>query len=373
MWKSFKLLNKRLITGCLILLAAGFSFADELDDKMLQLRQIEKQIDIIQQKARKADQQKKQTQNELNTSQKTKVMIDKNLSQLRIKESVVEDSLQAVSRRVDSNESRIDNLKQLFNNEFLRLYYIDKQNKYVSKDIQDNYLLSVLIGLTSNEVSDLSAYHRELLMDQENRRNEYNKIRSNRSTEAKKSDQYKKKIQTLFKQATKLEKEKQGYAAQVSKLKKDASELEALVSKLTAQTDRSQNTYRFSGNKISWPVRGTIIREFGEESRGNNTSIINNGIDIAVSEGTSVRAVDSGEVVFSDRYGGQGKLVIIDHKNGFFSVYAYNSELLVSRGGTVSKGQVIAKSGQTGSAIQPSLHFELRKDGRAVNPISYLE
>jgi septal ring factor EnvC (AmiA/AmiB activator) len=364
---------RMLVTSCLVLILAGWLAADDLDDKMLQLRQIEKQIDVIQQKARKAEQQKKQTQNELNTSQKTKVQIDKNVFQLRKAEEVVEDSLQAISQRVENNENRIINLTDLFNNEFLRLYYIDKQNKYVSKDIQDNYLLSVLIGLTSNKVSNLSEYHQELLIDQETRRNEYIRIKSSRTKESRKSEQYKKKIQNLSYQATKLEKEKQKYDQQVSKLRKDASELEALIRKLTAQTDRGQNTYRFSGNKIAWPVRGTIIRDFGEESRGNNTSIINNGIDIAVPEGTSVKAVDTGEIVFSDRYGGQGKLVIIDHKNGFFSVYAYNSELLAIRGSTVSKGQTIAKSGQTGSAIQPSLHFELRKDGRAVNPLNYLE
>jgi septal ring factor EnvC (AmiA/AmiB activator) len=366
-------MHKVLLSGLMAVLLTGFLMADELDDKMLQLRQIEKQIDVIQQKARKAEQQKTQTQKELSSSQKTKVEIDQNVIQLKKKEDVVEDLLEDANRRVISNESQIDNLTELFNLEFLRLYYIDKQNKYFSQDIQDNYLLSVLIGLTSNKVTNLSEYHKELLLDQETRRNEYNRIRSTRTKEVRKSQQFQQKIQTLSKQATKLEKEKQSYDQQVSKLKKDASELETLIRRLTSQTDRSQNTYEFSGRRIPWPVRGQIIREFGEESRGNNTSIINNGIDIAVAEGTSVKAVEEGEVVFSDRYGGQGKLIIIDHKNGFFSVYAYNSELLVSRGETVTKGQTVAKSGKTGSAIQPSLHFELRKDGRAVNPMNYLE
>jgi septal ring factor EnvC (AmiA/AmiB activator) len=86
-----------------------------------------------------------------------------------------------------------------------------------------------------------------------------------------------------------------------------------------------------------------------------------------------VLAVDDGEIIFADRYGGQGKMLIIDHKNGFFSLYGYNSDLLVARGDSVTRGQVIARSGMTGSASAPSLHFELRKDGKAVNPVPYFE
>ncbi|MDD2683194.1 MAG: M23 family metallopeptidase, partial [Candidatus Cloacimonetes bacterium] len=118
---------------------------------------------------------------------------------------------------------------------------------------------------------------------------------------------------------------------------------------------------------------GKIIRNFGQETRSYGTSVVSNGIDIAVREGTNVVAVDDGEVIFSDRYGGQGKLLIIDHKNGFFSLYAYNSDLLAARGATVKRGQVIAKSGMTGSASEASLHFELRKDGKAINPVPYFE
>jgi len=120
-------------------------------------------------------------------------------------------------------------------------------------------------------------------------------------------------------------------------------------------------------------VRGKVIRGFGQESRAYGTSVTNNGIDIAVAEGTAVVAADDGEVVFADRYGGQGNLVIIDHKNGFFTVYAYNSSISVGMGAKVKKGQTIARSGSTGSAQEPSLHFELRKDGKSVNPLPYLD
>jgi septal ring factor EnvC (AmiA/AmiB activator) len=366
-------MHRYLVGFVTLCLTVSFVFADELDDKMLQLRQIEKQIDIIQQKARQAEQKKQKAQKDISSTMKTKTQVDQKVVTLQKKEEIVQDSLDAISQRVQSNEEKIEEMKKLGNNEFLRLFYIDMQDKYIVKETKDKYLLSLLISLTVKGITDLTGYHKVLVQSQEERRSEYLNVKYTRVKEVKKSQQYQKKITTLTQQATKLEKEKLSYEQQVSKLKKDASELETLISRLTAQTGKKVNNYQFSGKTIPWPVRGTILREFGEESRGNNTSVINNGIDISVPEGTSVKAVDDGEVVFSDRYGGQGKLIIIDHKNGFFSVYAYNRDLLAAKGSAVKKGQVIAKSGRTGSATQPSLHFELRKDGRAVNPMNYLE
>jgi len=371
--KYNQVFNRIVLIGILSVLSAGLLLADELDDKMMELRQIEKQIDIIQQKAKQAEQKKKKAQSDIASSQKAKLQTDETVTNLQKKEAVVQDSLKVASERVRGNEERIENLKKLANHEFLRLFYIDRQDKYVVKETKDKHLLSILISLTSKGITNLSEFHKYLIQTEEERRHEFLRVRSSRVKEVKKSAQYKKKIQTLSQQATKLEKEKQSYEQQVSKLKKDAAELESLIAKLAAESDRAQNTYQFSAKRIPWPVRGKIIRDFGEEYRGNNTSVINNGIDIAVVENTNVISVDDGEVVFADRYGGQGKLIIIDHKNGFFSVYAYNNELLVSRGATVTKGQAIAKSGKTGSATQASLHFELRKDGRAVNPMNYLE
>jgi len=364
---------KTLFIALVTVLLTGYLQADELDDKMQQLRQIERQIEEVQQKARQAEQKKKKAQSDIASSQKAKLQTDKLVTDLQKKEAAVQDSLQAARERVSSNEEKIADLKELANHEFLRLFYIDRHDKYVVRETGDKHLLSILISLTARGISDLTEFHKQLILTEEQRRNEFYRVRSSRVKESKKSVQYGKKIQTLSQQAKKLEKERQTFEQQISKLKKDAAELESLIARLAAESDRALNTYQFSSKRIPWPVRGQIIRQFGEEYRGNNTSVISNGIDIAVPENTSVTVVDDGEVVFADRYGGQGKLLIIDHKNGFFSVYAYNNELLVSRGANVKKGQTIAKSGKTGSASQPSLHFELRKDGRAVNPLSYLE
>jgi murein DD-endopeptidase MepM/ murein hydrolase activator NlpD len=117
--------------------------------------------------------------------------------------------------------------------------------------------------------------------------------------------------------------------------------------------------------EFRWPARGRIIESF--KAGGND------GINIAVPEGTSVRAAESGTVAYAgDGLKGYGNLVLIRHPNGFVTAYANNGELDVKAGETVKRGQIIAKSGQSGNVNSPQLHFELRKGTTPVDPTSYL-
>jgi murein DD-endopeptidase MepM/ murein hydrolase activator NlpD len=117
--------------------------------------------------------------------------------------------------------------------------------------------------------------------------------------------------------------------------------------------------------EFRWPARGRIIQGF--KAGGND------GINISVPAGTSVRAAESGVVVYSgDGLKGYGNLVLIKHPNGFVTAYGNNGELDVKRGEQVKRGQVIAKSGDTGNVNAPQLHFELRKGSTPVDPTNYL-
>ena len=117
--------------------------------------------------------------------------------------------------------------------------------------------------------------------------------------------------------------------------------------------------------EFRWPARGRIIQGF--KAGGND------GINISVPAGTSVRAAESGVVVYSgDGLKGYGNLVLVKHPNGFVTAYGNNSELDVKRGEQVKRGQVIAKSGDTGNVNAPQLHFELRKGSTPVDPTNYL-
>jgi murein DD-endopeptidase MepM/ murein hydrolase activator NlpD len=118
-----------------------------------------------------------------------------------------------------------------------------------------------------------------------------------------------------------------------------------------------------------WPVRGRVIAGFGPKPTGQQ----NDGINLAVPEGTPVKAADDGTVAYAgNELKGYGNLVLIRHANGYVTAYAHASELLVKRGDTVKRGQTIAKSGQTGNVTSPQLHFEVRKGATPVDPMQHL-
>ena len=118
-----------------------------------------------------------------------------------------------------------------------------------------------------------------------------------------------------------------------------------------------------------WPVRGKVITGYGAKTNGKS----NDGINLAVPEGTPVKAAEDGVVAYSgNELKGYGNLVLIRHSNGYVTAYAHASELLVKRGDTIKRGQVIAKSGQSGEVGSPQLHFEIRKGSQPVDPLQFL-
>ncbi len=125
--------------------------------------------------------------------------------------------------------------------------------------------------------------------------------------------------------------------------------------------------------KITLPVPGKLTSSFGMRIDPIDGKYRHhNGIDIAVPEGTPVRAAMSGKVIYSGYSKGYGNCVIIEHENGLQTVYGHNSKNLVKVGDRVTQETVVALSGSTGRVTGPHLHFEVRKDGKPVNPIALL-
>jgi len=117
--------------------------------------------------------------------------------------------------------------------------------------------------------------------------------------------------------------------------------------------------------KWPWPARGEILRGFKVDG--------NDGIDIAMPEGTDIKAVEKGIVIYAgDGLTDFGNTVLMRHENGLVTVYGHLSELKGRRGQTVEAGDVIGKSGKTGAAREPQLHFEVRKKAAPVDPAEYL-
>ncbi|HWB46915.1 MAG TPA: peptidoglycan DD-metalloendopeptidase family protein [Hyphomicrobiaceae bacterium] len=146
--------------------------------------------------------------------------------------------------------------------------------------------------------------------------------------------------------------------------------------KVAARTDVANDAagpaHAASGGamRFRWPARGRIIAAFGRRPDGGQ----NDGINLAVPQGTEVHAAESGSVAYAgDGLPGYGNLILIRHPNGWVTAYAHNEKMLVKRNDVVQRGQVIATAGKTGSVDQPQLHFELRQGSKPVDPLPHME
>ena len=151
------------------------------------------------------------------------------------------------------------------------------------------------------------------------------------------------------------------------------------VSRTTVQ--EATTTYMYQGTKekpstastgiFNWPLRGTITSPFGYRNIFGSTSF-HSGLDIAAPYGTQISAADGGTVTFAGWRGSYGQTVIITHDNGMVTYYAHCSSLLVNAGDKVYQGQAIARVGMTGTATGYHCHFEVRVNGKSVDPANYL-
>jgi murein DD-endopeptidase MepM/ murein hydrolase activator NlpD len=139
----------------------------------------------------------------------------------------------------------------------------------------------------------------------------------------------------------------------------------------TANADEAAKLAEGTGAlpKFRWPANGRVIAGFGPTTNGQQ----NDGINIALPENTPVKAAEDGVVAYAgNELKGYGNLVLVRHPNGYVTAYAHAKELLVKRGDQVKRGQVIARSGQTGNVNAPQLHFEIRKGASPLDPTRFL-
>jgi len=185
-----------------------------------------------------------------------------------------------------------------------------------------------------------------------------------------------------------IQSRREEYEAAAVELERSARALKALLARLersrqaeaTRARGQGRNPQPYSGDfargqgQLEWPAQGAVVGHMGLETHPRfGTQVRNDGMDIAVPMGTPVRAVARGRVDFAnDDYEGVGGMVVLNHGDGYYTIYSHLSEVSVSTGSEVQSGTVIGRSGEEGSLKGPVLHFEVRKGSTALNPESWL-
>ncbi|MFH1709931.1 MAG: peptidoglycan DD-metalloendopeptidase family protein [bacterium] len=163
-----------------------------------------------------------------------------------------------------------------------------------------------------------------------------------------------------------LRSRRQEYEKRVKELEASSLEFERFI------RSRGRSTAVSSG-RFGWPITGRITSRFGYRRHplwgGTN---LHTGLDIAAPYGKPIMCADSGEVIYSGWWGGYGKAVVIDHGRGYTTVYGHMSRIYAQVGQKVEKNQVIGLIGSTGFSTGPHLHFEIRYNGKPVDPLAYL-
>ncbi|MEH2026026.1 murein hydrolase activator EnvC family protein [Nostoc sp.] len=196
---------------------------------------------------------------------------------------------------------------------------------------------------------------------------------------AQKAD-YQTQAQSQSELIQRLNSDRLALEAAQNQLERESKNLEVLIQQKVAEVEEAQAK---TNSRTSIIIRGTGVMAYPSDASTSSPfgwrmhpilgyRRFHAGLDFAASYGSKIRAADSGTVIFAGWYGGYGRAVIIDHGNGITTLYGHTSELYVTEGQAVERGQAIAAVGSTGFSTGPHLHFEVRRNGTPVDPANYL-
>ncbi|MBH8563742.1 peptidoglycan DD-metalloendopeptidase family protein [Nostoc sp. CENA67] len=199
---------------------------------------------------------------------------------------------------------------------------------------------------------------------------------------AQKAD-YQAQAQSQTEMIQRLNSDRLALEAAENQLDQDSKNLEALIQQKIAEARARVEAQAKTNSRTSIIIQGTGVFAYPSDAPTSSPfgwrmhpilgyRRFHAGLDFAASYGSTIRAADSGTVIFAGWYGGYGRAVIIDHGKGITTLYGHTSQLFVSEGQTVQRGQAIAAVGSTGLSTGPHLHFEVRRNGSPVNPANYL-
>lgn len=354
---------------------------DNISNNQTYVNELVKKVDLLQDKLDNLEDSKAAIQSEINSVQSdidnTQAQIDTAQKEIEAKEKEFESIYQQYCQRlramyISGNVSTLEVL--LESGDISSVLTRSEMVKCVSK--QDNATLDTLMKKMQEIQNEKQELEKNKLKLEEDKKtlterkadlqssiDDYNASKKELDAEVSKANAAIKSLQS-----DKAEMQ-EAISANKSEIKQIDAEISSALNSSSANKPGSDN-YTPGTGQLGYPTSYTSISA-GYPNYSNGS--YHGGVDFPCPTGTAVHAADSGVVVLAKNLNySYGHYILIDHGNGLSTLYAHNSTLCVSVGQSVSKGQVIAYSGQTGNATGPHCHFEVRKNGTRVNPMSYL-
>ncbi len=301
---------------------------------------------------------------------RAETQIDKNKRKL----DFLGESLTQAKNRLENRGGVLrSRVREIFKNRDNNLLEMLISSDTLADFINKTYYFEKIMGRDLNLVNDITVEHKKINKDKNNLEDVTDEIQKL----AKDIDEKKKYMEVQKVEKTKvreqLEDRIKEYEKQIAVLEQTSNQIEQLVRKMVAERASKGGKSVQSTGSFIWPLQGRLTAFFGSTRhpflrRGYSHT----GLDIANSNGTPIKAADSGEILFSGWWDGYGKAVIIDHGKSISTVYGHMSRIYVEVGQKIKKGEVIGLVGSTGFSTGPHLHFEVRRDGVPKNPLSWL-
>ncbi len=397
---------KHLFSYPNLLLVGGIIFLYLLggwgQNRTQQLRELQRQLDTIQQEINRLEREIRTENNKFKIENRTLHNIDQQISLIQQKINLYkreinlrENNVEKLHFQIDSLTNNINNLQELFANQVVFAYKYSRGQQFdwilgaenlnqallryryfqkiasAERSLYD-HLKSLTDTLSAKEAAlqkEISEMNQLLALAQKENKN----LRRKRETQkliVQKISQHK----TLLSKA--LQEKKRSYqriAHLIATLEKEKPRRQL---KPKTQIKWQKLTGNFSRNKgkLNWPVRGKILHPFGKFKNPKlKTVLVNSGIDIRAPRGSEVHCVFPGVVSLITYMMGFGNMIIIDHNDGYYTVYAHLDEIRVAPNDFVESGQVIGTVGESGSLEGPKLHFEIYSNNQPQNPVKWLK
>jgi septal ring factor EnvC (AmiA/AmiB activator) len=325
-------------------------FKADRSELQTELSRAETAIGTINRKIRHATKQLKQQQNKLKQLQKKRTKLQKQKSgQQKLIEKQIRAAYQLGQEnklKVLLNQEKPDELNRM-------LTYYDYFNE--ARSVEINHYISI--------IEELNAIEPAIAETTQALRNNKETLDQERQSLVSTQKQRQKSLTKINNSLQNNEQRLQQITSDRRRLEKL---LEAVAENIATLTIPNDTPFKALKGKLSWPVKGKLTKRFGTWRTGGKLRW--QGVVLSAKEGTEINAVHHGRVLFADWFRGSGLLVIIDHGDGYMSLYAHNQSLLTEPGEWINAGDTIATVGNSGGRKQAGLYFEIRHNGEPSNP-----
>ncbi len=391
--KRYVIQAKRMLAVCCIMLTAAMVFTPNTTATAKTLQQLQDERDALAQKTKDAKAALENAKQQQLTLQQEIDAFDQVLSAASEEYDKSLEDLNDVSGRLEQSEAELEKATEEKEKQFdvfgdrIKFFYENGTTGYLDVIFESKSISDMLARI--QYVEDIMEYDNEILSNLKEAENTI-KVKTAEIAEekagveelVKENEQKKQELDEIM--AEKKEKliqyqnDEAMYEEMIANDEKASRQVEALINQALSASSYS-SSYVYTGGQLNWPVPAKAASSSSLSSgfinRNNPISgrrELHTGYDIPAPYGSNIVAAEAGTVIYSGWMNGYGNTIMIDHGGGLVTLYGHNSSLVVSKGQSVTRGQVIAKCGSTGNSTGNHCHFEVRVNGKAVSPEPYL-